>query len=189
LAFGQQKRNMAAESDEKSGSDQIVLTEEELANMPVKDLNTLLRGLPESEVWKLKQRRRTIKNRGYAQTSRFKRTKLRAVLEREKGSLEGELDRFRKENERLRKERDEARIKLNAFEKFAAMSGIHVVFQEEKMTRTPSSVTTALSDTTTIAPGTSIIPSMNEKVATQPLPGAVPNSMSTTGNSQKTSKS
>eukprot|EP00112_Aurelia_sp_Birch-Aquarium-sp1_P013002 Seg2739.3 transcript_id=Seg2739.3/GoldUCD/mRNA.D3Y31 product="Transcription factor MafG" protein_id=Seg2739.3/GoldUCD/D3Y31 len=128
---------MAAENDhheaqDTSNPEQIVLTEEELANMPVKDLNVLLRGLPESEVLKLKQRRRTIKNRGYAQTSRSKRTKLRVVLEEEKGTLEDELSSYRNENERLRRERDAARIKLEAFERFAAMSGIAVVFADEK---------------------------------------------------------
>lgn len=178
---------MAAESDDKSSSDQIILTEEELASMPVKDLNALLRGLPDSEVWKLKQRRRTIKNRGYAQTSRFKRTKLRAVLEKEKGSLEGELDKFRRENERLRKERDEARIKLNAFEKFAAMSGIQVVFHEEKSMRT--STTTMTTDTTTIASRSSGIPTINQKSVTQQSPSALSSSSSTKENDQKTSKS
>ena len=103
---------------------QIVLTEEELAEMPVKDLNALLRGLPESEILKLKQKRRTIKNRGYAQTSRTKRTTQKTVLEIEKTCLEKELGSLVRENEVLRKERDEARIKLEAFERFAGMSGI-----------------------------------------------------------------
>ena len=105
---------------------QIVLTEEELADMPVKDLNALLRGLPDTEVLKLKQRRRTIKNRGYAQTSRTKRTTQKAVLEDEKSTLEEQLDLLAAQNEKLRKERDEARIKLEAFERFAGMSGIPI---------------------------------------------------------------
>jgi len=105
---------------------QIVLTEEELADMPVKDLNALLRGLPDTEVLKLKQRRRTIKNRGYAQTSRTKRTTQKAVLEDEKCTLEDQLDSLAAQNEKLRKERDEARIKLEAFERFAGMSGIAI---------------------------------------------------------------
>lgn len=154
---------MAADGEEKSNSDQIVLTEEELANMPVKDLNALLRGLPESEVWKLKQRRRTIKNRGYAQTSRFKRTKLRVVLEKEKGSLEEELDNYRQENERLRRERDEARIKLNAFEKFAAMSGIAVVFQDDKSQRVLAA------DAVSSSSARTIISKKNESTATSKL--------------------
>lgn len=122
---------------------QIILTEEELAEMPVKDLNGLLRGLPETEVLKLKQRRRTIKNRGYAQTSRTKRTTQKTVLEEEKLTLEQQLDRLAAANEMLRKERDEARIKLNAFERFAGMSGIVIVSSEnssENATFTQSNV-------------------------------------------------
>ena len=110
----------------KQPSNQIVLTEDELALMPVKDLNGLLRGLPETEILKLKQRRRTIKNRGYAQTSRTKRSTQRTVLESEKVSLETELTNLARENEQLRRERDEARIKLEAFERFAKMSGLVV---------------------------------------------------------------
>ncbi len=122
---------MDAEKDDEN-SDQVILTEEELASMPVKDLNVLLRGLPDNEVMKLKQRRRTIKNRGYAQTSRSKRTKLRNVLEEEKDSLEDEMTILRRENVRLRRERDDAKIKLEAFERFAAMSGVTVVFSDDK---------------------------------------------------------
>jgi len=106
---------------------QIVLTEEELAEMPVKDLNALLRGLPDAEVIKLKQRRRTIKNRGYAQTSRTKRTTQKSTLEDEKSILESDLQKLADENDLLRKERDEAKIKLEAFERFAGMSGIVIV--------------------------------------------------------------
>ncbi len=124
---------MGDQDEEKKSQEQIILTEEELANMPVKDLNVLLRGLPENEVLKLKQRRRTIKNRGYAQTSRSKRTKLRVNLEGEKDTLENQLTTLRRENERIRRERDEARIKLEAFEKFAAMSGIAVVFNNDQV--------------------------------------------------------
>lgn len=125
------KSKTSMEEVEEGHPDQIILTEEELACMPVKDLNGMLRGLPESEVLKLKQRRRTIKNRSYAQTSRSKRTKLRVVLEEEKFGLEDRLDLLKSENEQLRKERDEAKIKLEAFEKFAIMSGIAVVFSDE----------------------------------------------------------
>lgn len=110
---------------------QIILTEEELAEMPVKDLNSLLRGLPENEVMKLKQRRRTIKNRGYAQTSRVKRTTQKTILESEKESLGELLEKITRENEILKRERDEARIKLETYERFAAMSGIVLMNQHQ----------------------------------------------------------
>lgn len=44
------------------------MTDEELSSMNIKDLNKKLkeRGLPKSVIEKLKQRRRTLKNRKYA---------------------------------------------------------------------------------------------------------------------------
>jgi len=125
---------------------QIILTEEELAEMPVKDLNSLLRGLPENEVMKLKQRRRTIKNRGYAQTSRVKRTTQKSILETEKETLGDMLEKITRENEILKRERDEARIKLETYERFAAMSGIVLMNQQhQQSTSRTVNVTPAVS--------------------------------------------
>jgi len=135
---------------------QIILTEEELAEMPVKDLNSLLRGLPENEVMKLKQRRRTIKNRGYAQTSRVKRTTQKTILEGEKESLGELLEKITRENEILKRERDEARIKLETYERFAAMSGIVLMNQHQSTSRTVS-VTPVVS--TSVSPKASMKPS------------------------------
>jgi len=140
---------------------QIILTEEELAEMPVKDLNSLLRGLPENEVMKLKQRRRTIKNRGYAQTSRVKRTTQKTILESEKESLGEMLEKITRENEILKRERDEARIKLETYERFAAMSGIVLMNQHQSsVSRTvdvspvvSTTVSTSVSVTVPMQPG------------------------------------
>jgi len=136
---------------------QIILTEEQLAEMPVKDLNALLRGLPESEVFKLKQRRRTIKNRGYAQTSRTKRTTQKTILEHEKSTLGGLLDKITRENEMLKRERDEARIKLEAFERFALMSGI-VVMHRGDISNAKTTPDTSSTNTTSnaIQPGKTV---------------------------------
>jgi len=138
---------------------QIILTEEELADMPVKDLNSLLRGLPENEVMKLKQRRRTIKNRGYAQTSRVKRTTQKTVLEGEKETLNEMLEKITRENELLKRERDEARIKLEAFERFAAISGIQTL--QDLCSKTINVNHTVLSTTTT-AP---VLPNVSTTIA------------------------
>jgi len=141
---------------------QIILTEEELAEMPVKDLNSLLRGLPENEVMKLKQRRRTIKNRGYAQTSRVKRTTQKTILESEKESLGEMLEKITRENEILKRERDEARIKLETYERFAAMSGIVLMNQHQSSVSRTVEVSPVVS--TTVSTSVSVtVPMQPEK--------------------------
>jgi len=146
---------------------QIILTEEELAEMPVKDLNSLLRGLPENEVLKLKQRRRTIKNRGYAQTSRVKRTTQKSILETEKETLGDMLEKITRENEVLKRERDEARIKLEAFERFAGMSGIAISQHQNISNKTTASATSVISTaamTSKVPPASTFLTSKPEKV-------------------------
>nr|AAQ96732.1 bzip transcription factor MafL [Podocoryna carnea] len=49
------------------------VTDEELINISVRDLNRKLKNLTKDEKTKLKQRRRLLKNRGYAQTCRSRR--------------------------------------------------------------------------------------------------------------------
>ncbi|XP_065651613.1 uncharacterized protein LOC100199133 [Hydra vulgaris] len=119
---------------------QIVLTEEQLAEIPVKDLNSLLRGLPDNEVLKLKQKRRTIKNRGYAQTSRMKRTTQKSMLENEKMTLEEQLEHYARENELLKKERDDALHKLEALKRFSELNGIILTTNEETLTQLTLSI-------------------------------------------------
>lgn len=83
-------------------------TEKELRELSVKDINRLLkeRGLSKAEIARVKHRRRTLKNRGYAQHSRLRRIETKNNLEIEKKSLLKELEQLQQQLAVTERERD-----------------------------------------------------------------------------------
>ncbi|XP_059485573.1 transcription factor MafB-like [Neocloeon triangulifer] len=100
-----------------TGPADAFLTDELLMSLSVRELNKRLHGFPRSEIVRLKQKRRTLKNRGYAQNCRSKRLQQRHEQETQIRSLQSELQRVRHDCGRMRQERDHYREKCMILER------------------------------------------------------------------------
>jgi len=100
-----------------TGPADAFLTDDMLMSLSVRELNKRLHGFPRSEIVRLKQKRRTLKNRGYAQNCRSKRLQQRHEQETQIRSLQSELQRARHECGRMRQERDHYREKCMLLER------------------------------------------------------------------------
>ena len=90
-------------------SDKVALfTDKELRELSVKDINSLLklRGLSKEEVAQVKQKRRTLKNRSYAQHSRMRRIENKNNLEVTRDNLMKELEQVQRQLAATSRERD-----------------------------------------------------------------------------------
>lgn len=115
---------------QECGENMPVLSDSELMSLSVRELNLHLRGLSRDEIQKLKQRRRTLKNRGYAASCRVKRVSQRQALEQQKMELQVEVERLGAENADMRKEMEGLFARLTALQRAARgmqLEGGHLV--------------------------------------------------------------
>ena len=80
------------------------LDEVDLTSLPVRELNKRLQGCGRDEILKIKQKRRTLKNRGYAQNCRTKRMMQRSELEEENHILSCDLSKLQNEMHKMQLE-------------------------------------------------------------------------------------
>ncbi|XP_078096339.1 transcription factor MafK isoform X2 [Mustelus asterias] len=97
----------------------LSLSDQELVSMTVRELNQHLRGLSKEEIVQLKQRRRTLKNRGYAASCRVKRVTQKEELQRQWSDLQQEVAKLTRENANMRLELDCLHSKYEALQKYA----------------------------------------------------------------------
>ncbi|XP_038217285.1 transcription factor MafK [Colias croceus] len=102
------------------------ISDDELVSISVRDLNRQLkmRGLTRDQIVRMKQRRRTLKNRGYAASCRIKRIEQKDELETEKSQEWHDMEAMQEENNRIRDEIEALRSKYDALKRFATMKSI-----------------------------------------------------------------
>jgi len=109
---------------------QCGISDEELVTLSVRDLNRQLkmRGLNRDDIVTMKQRRRTLKNRGYAASCRIKRLEQKDELEGEKSKEFDDLDKLQSDvqddNVKMREEVEGLHRKFEALKRFAAQKKI-----------------------------------------------------------------
>lgn len=98
-----------------------LFTDEDLMKLSIRDLNRRLKKLPKAEAQKIRRRRRSLKNRGYATSCRLRRTALKESLEIQNQRLKAQLREAKESLSNAVKDRDMYKKKFEQLNK--AFSG------------------------------------------------------------------
>eukprot|EP00795_Rhopilema_esculentum_P001258 gene1258-15639_t len=87
------------------------VTDDELTQLSVRELNKKLKGLPREAMHRLKQRRRLLKNRGYAQKCRTRRVQQYRNLSEDNAELYKQIDELQNLVRIYQKQKDDYKAK------------------------------------------------------------------------------
>ncbi|KAJ8936567.1 hypothetical protein NQ314_012263 [Rhamnusium bicolor] len=118
-----------------SPSPLLDISDDELVTISVRDLNRQLklRGLSRDEIVRMKQRRRTLKNRGYAASCRIKRIEQKDELETEKTQEWRDMEGMQEELNQMREEMSGIRSRYESLKQFAITNNIPIPHEFEHL--------------------------------------------------------
>jgi len=112
-----------------------IIADRDLIDIDIKELNKMLkeRGVAKELSVRLKQRRRTLKNRNYASSCREKKDEEISGLERLKGQEVEEVTRMEEENKRIREEIDGMERRYSRIAEFARQNNLDVMVEPHQV--------------------------------------------------------